>query len=240
MTDPGQSMRSVTPDEAADRVGDPPKSLWRRLSVRVGVVAIVVSVVMNFPALRSVLEELWFELSTLVVLAIGVGMARRVGDLPKSLWGRIGVWTGVVAIVVSLIMGSPTLGGGALGELRFVLATLGLLAIGAGVAALLRHRTWHAAGKAAAVASTVVAIGALVFFGVDQVPIWPQSCATAGVPTAENPGPVYCHEGDGTLVRMSISNVRQCPDGSIIWDNITSRRWQSGWYTELPGRGCPL
>ena len=66
------------------------------------------------------------------------------------------------------------------------------------------------------------------------------SGATAEAPTLENSGPVYCHEGDGTLVRMTIGNVRQCPDGSVIWNITRAKRWQSAWYAELPGKGCPL
>lgn len=106
--------------------------------------------------------------------------------------------------------------------------------------ALLQHHRWSTAAKSVAVATMVVAIGALVFFGVDQAPVWSESCATAAEPTPENRGPVYCRDGDGTLVRMSIGYVRQCPDGIVIWDTRTSRRWKSGWATELPGTACPL
>ena len=86
----------------------------------------------------------------------------------------------------------------------------------------------------------MAAIGAFVFVGVDQVPVWPESCAAAAALSLENPGPVYCHEGDGTLVRMSIGNVRQCPDGSVIWDVAKLERGRYGWHTHGPGTGCPL
>lgn len=227
-------------EEATGGAGDAPESLWRRPAVRAGVAAIVVSLAMNVPAARSVLEELGVELGALGLVAIGAWMAGRLGDRPEALWGRRSVGAGVVAIVVSLVMGAPFLGGGVLGELRFVLTNLGLVAIGSGMAAMLWQHPWHAPGKTAVVVATVFAIGALVLSGVDQVPVRPERCASAEALTLEKPGPVYCHESDGTLVRMSISNVRQCPDGSVIWDVTKYRRWRSGWETHGPGTGCPL
>ena len=219
---------------------NPPESLWRRPAVRAGVVAIVVSLAINVPGARSVLEELGFELGALGLLAIGAWMAGRLGDRPEAMWGRRSVGVGVGAIVVTLVMGAPWMGGGVLGEVRFLLTTLGLLAIGFGIAAMLRHHSWPDAVKATVVVGTVFAIGALVLSGVDQVPVWPESCASAEALTPENPGPMYCHESDGTVVRSSISNVRRCPDGSVIWDVNKYRRSRFGWETHGPGTGCPL
>ena len=227
-------------EEPTGGAANPPESLWRRPAVRAGVVAIVVSLAINVPGARSVLEELGFELGALGLLAIGAWLAGRLGDRPEALWGRRSVGAGVVAIAMSLVLGSPYLGGGVLGELRFVLTNLGLLAIGSGMAAMLWHHPWHAPGKTAVVVAAVFAIGAVVLSGVDQVPVLPERCASAEALTLENPGPVYCQESDGTLVRMSISDVRQCPDGSVIWDTTRSVRRGSGWATHGPGTGCPL
>jgi hypothetical protein len=234
-------MKPAPSEETIDRSGDPPELFWGRPSVRAGVAAIVVFLVISSPTLRSVLRELSIALTILGVLAIGAWLAGRIGVSSQAPWGSRGVWAGVGAIVVSLIMGAPWLGGGVLGELRFLLTALGLLAIAAGMTAMLRHLAWPDAVKAAAVVATVFAIGTLVLSGVDQVPFWPERCANAETAlTLENPGPVYCHEYDGTLVRMTIGNVRQCPDGSVIWDTTTLRRSGSGWWAEMPGRGCPL
>jgi len=120
-------------------------------------------------------------------------------------------------------VGGPGLGGGVLGWWRVALVALGLLAIGAGLVAVLWHSVWRTAVKATFVVVTVAALSVSVV-AWDQVPPAPPSCSEVEGPSLENRGPVYCNEGDGTLVRMSISRVKECPDGSLNYEIAEMRR----------------
>ena len=163
---------------------------------------------------------------------------------PRSWWGEIGVFAGGVTIAASLIAGHPSYGAEAFGRWRIAGIALGLVAVGAGMFTVLQHSILRATIKAAVVAITVTAVGAFAFFGVEHLPATLPGCGTVERPTLENRGPVYCDEGNGTLVRMSISSVAVCPDGNFSYAFTVGRRggqWPgSGWSTEWSSIGCPL
>lgn len=142
---------------------------------------------------------------------------------------------GGVAIAASIIAGHPDYGAGVFGPWWIAGITLGLVAVGAGLVAVLQHSILPATIKAAVVAITVTAVAAFAFVGVELLPTTLPSCGTVERPTLENRGPVYCKEGNGTVVRMSISSVELCPGGHFIADFNRGERggiWPLYWWLE--------
>ncbi len=159
----------------------------------------------------------------------------------QHVWDLVALWAGAIAIGTSLAAGSPYVGSGVMGRWRTALTALGLLAIGAGLIGLMRRQPWHIAAKAAVVVGAVAALEGLAIFGIDQVPITPAGCTDINGPTIENRGPVYCLEGDGTLVRITVTNVVRCSNGGFSSTTNYQRQWgRFGWSTEWNARGCPL
>ena len=161
----------------------------------------------------------------------------------RSWWGEIGVFAGGVIIAGSVIGGHPDYGTEVFGLWRIAGIAVGLVALGAGLLAVLQHSIPHATIKAVFVATTVTAIGTFALFGVEHLPATLPVCGTVAEPTLENRGPVYCEDGDGTLIRMSICCVKMCPDGNLSYMVDRGRRvgqWPGhGWAYELPSKGVP-
>jgi len=155
-----------------------------------------------------------------------------------SLWGRRGTWVGGVAVALSLYLGDPYLAGGVLGWWRVALVALGLLAIGAGLVAVLWHSVWRTAVKATLVAVTVAALSVSVV-AWDQVPPAAPSCSEVEWPTVESRS-FYCYEGKGTLVRMSIAIQNECGASESTLARRGFRGLMSNWWFEGNAVGCKL
>lgn len=181
-----------------------------------------------------------------VALELPLSAAEGPPDLSprRSWWGEIGVFAGGVTIAVSVVGGHPDYGSEVFGLWRPGGIALGLVALGAGLLAVLQHSIPHATIRAVFVATTVTAVGTFALFGVEHLPASLPVCGTVEEPTLENRGPVYCEGGDGTLIRMSVTDVKMCPDGNLSYSVTRGRRvgqWPGhGWSYELPSKGCPL
>ncbi len=150
--------------------------------------------------------------------------------------GQRWVWVGGIVTALSLIARQPFRGPGALGRQWIILTVLGLFTIGIGLIAMFWHSEWRTIIKAALVSLALGAIWAFSSFVVPTV----HNCSEIAYPNLENPKRVYCQQSSGTFLRISISNIRYCPDGSRIYDTREEIWSGNGWYAEGPGTGCPL